>query len=453
MFLKQELQNYESVELLSYGDTGYDEARQVYNRMHDLKPLLIVRTQNSIAIRKVLKLVTKHKLELAIRGGGHHIAGFGSTDGGILLDFSGFNGVQIDSLQGIARIEPGARLRDVDMALCPRGYVIPTGTVSDTGIAGLTLGGGIGWLVGSLGFTCDNLIGADVMLATGEIIRAEEPQHRDLLWALRGGGGNFGVVLEFRYRLSSLPNVYCGYISVHHKEVPRVLIQLVEYMDKYCPANLVLAPVFTINENSRQFSLSIDFCLCNYQDISIIETLENILGLAGTHQYVTNDFRIWQTWFDRKFQPPMRGYWKSICTDDLNKDTINMLLTAAASMPSTQCSITIEHLNKNRRTVNSEYSFFPIKSKNYGVLFSARWSDKKNDQSFVNWVKKSALVLENKNENSSYSNYSLFDTQSRMVLLDNDYERLLNIKERYDEDNLFNRNHNICKDLIENSSV
>lgn len=140
--LRQALQGYEAVELLFPGEPGYEEGRQVYNRIHDLHPLLIVRTLNRAAIGAVLELVADNGLELAIRGGGHHIAGFGSTEGGVLLDFSGFNGVRIDVLQGIAHVQPGVRLRDIDAALCPQGYVVPTGTVSDTGIAGLTLGAG-----------------------------------------------------------------------------------------------------------------------------------------------------------------------------------------------------------------------------------------------------------------------------------------------------------------------
>src|SRR5438128_3254149 len=160
------LSKYEDVSVIFPGDSTYEEARQVYNRMHDLYPLMIIRTMNRSALRELVSFVAFNDIELAIRGGGHHIAGFGSTQGGILLDFSPYRDVVIDEVKGIASIFPGARLSDVDHALCQRGYVIPTGTVSDTGIAGLTLGGGIGWLLGTLGFTCENLVGADVLLAT-----------------------------------------------------------------------------------------------------------------------------------------------------------------------------------------------------------------------------------------------------------------------------------------------
>lgn len=441
--LQQALQGHEAVELLFPGEPGYEEGRQLYNRMHDLHPLLIVRTLDRAAIRTVLKVVTENRLELALRGGGHHIAGFGSTEGGVLLDFSGFRGVEIDAQQGIARVQPGARLGDVDAALCPRGYVVPTGTVSDTGIAGLTLGGGIGWFVGTLGFTCDNLVGADVMLASGEVVRAEDPQHRDLLWALRGGGGNFGVVLEFRYRLSALPKVYCGSIAVAPQEVPRVLLQLGHYMEQDCPANLVLAPLFSPAPESDRCGLAIDFCLSDYQDLGAIEALEQALGLVGRHQYVTDDFRAWQGWFDDRFQPPMRGYWKSICLDDFTSDAMDALLTAASSMPGQRCSITIEHLNKARRSTTPDDSAFPLKSRSYSVLFSARWEQARDDDRFIRWVRAAALATAGNDGAPAYSNYSFAEGSSHTVLLGSDSERLLKVKQRYDGGNLFRRNHNI----------
>lgn len=431
-----------SVILLFPGDPDYDSGRQVYNTIHDLHPLVIVRTLDHAFIREVLAVVVDYQLELAIRGGGHHIAGFGSTEGGVLLDFSPFNGVQIDAALGIARVQPGVRLRDIDAALCPRGYVVPTGTVSDTGIAGLTLGGGIGWMAATLGFTCDNLVGADVMLASGQIVRAEDPQHQDLLWALRGGGGNFGVVLEFRYRLSKLPKVYCGSITVSPPDVPRVLTQLATYMEHGCPANLVLAPVFTPSTEGNHCILSIDFCLSDYQDIEAIRALETALNLANCHRFVTDEFITWQSWFDDRFQPPMRGYWKSVCLDDFNSLTIDALLTAASCMPSNRCSITIEHLNKSRRTAESSDSAFAIKSKGYGILFSARWTESQDDESFIDWVKTAASNA-GFGDVSSYSNYSFADSSSRTFLSGNDSERLLKIKKTYDANNIFRRNHNI----------
>lgn len=440
--LLRALHDPESVELFFPGEPGYDEGRLVYNRIHDLHPLVIVRTLNHAVIRAVLEIVVDHQLELAIRGGGHHIAGFGSTEGGVLLDFSPFNGVQIDAQQGIVKVQPGVRLRDMDTALCPQGYVVPTGTVSDTGIAGLTLGGGIGWIVATLGFTCDNLVGADVMLASGEVVRAEDPQHQDLLWALRGGGGNFGVVLEFRYRLSKLPKVYCGSITVAPSDVPKVLTQLATYMEHGCPPNLVLAPVFTPGTENNHCLLSIDFCLSDYQDIEPIRALETALNLADGHRFVTDDFITWQSWFDDRFQPPMRGYWKSVCLDDFNSRIVDALLTAASCMPGKQCSITIEHLNKSRRTAAISDSAFPLKSKGYGILFSARWTDPQDDEAFIRWVKAAALEADS-DEVSSYSNYSFTDSSSRTLLFGNDSERLLKTKKTYDANNIFRRNHNI----------
>src|SRR5207253_8018331 len=155
--------------------------------------------------------------------------------------------------------------------------------------------------------------GADVLLATGDVVRAEDPGHEDLLWALRGGGGNFGVVLEFRYTLSKLPTVYCGTIEVFDSEIKDVFDNLIAYLDKYCPSNLVVAPVFQYIADAGGCRLTIDFCLSDSADLLEIKALEVYLGPTIKHVFMTNDYVSWQSWSDGRFSQPMRGYWKSVC--------------------------------------------------------------------------------------------------------------------------------------------
>lgn len=440
--LRKALERFESVQLLAPGEAGYEEGRQVYNRLHDLHPCLIVRTLDPLAIRALLAVARSHRIELAIRGGGHHIAGFGGTEGGVLLDFSPFKGVQLDEESGIARVQPGVRLRDIDAVLCPRGYVVPTGTVSDTGIAGLTLGGGIGWFVATLGFTCENLVGADVMLASGEVVRAEDAEHQDLLWALRGGGGNFGVVLEFRYRVSRLPRVRCGSIEIPGADVSRLFPHLVAYMEQRCPPELVLAPVFTPAEGAGMANLSVDFCLSG-EDIAPLVELEAALGVPSGGHVITETFQAWQSWFDERFMPPMRGYWKSASLDAFGAGSIDAVLTAVASMPGRRCSITIEHLNGRRYPIAKCDAVFPLRSKSYNILISARWPEARDDGVFIGWVKEAAVGVERSGAQMAYSNYSFAQELPRQRLFGSEHDRLLSIKRRYDGDNIFRRNHNI----------
>ncbi|MFW0756655.1 FAD-binding protein [Pseudomonas sp. H11T01] len=439
------LSKYEDVSVLFPGDSTYAEARQVYNRMHDLYPLMIIRTMNRSALRELVNFVAFNDIELAIRGGGHHIAGFGSTQGGILLDFSPYKDVVIDEVKGIASISPGARLSDVDLALCQRGYVIPTGTVSDTGIAGLTLGGGIGWLLGTLGFTCENLVGADVLLATGNIVRAEDPGYEDLLWALRGGGGNFGVVLEFRYTLSKLPTVYCGTIEVFDSDIKDVFNNLIVYLDKHCPPNLVVAPVLQYLGDKGGCRLSIDFCLCDSTDLLEIKTFEEYLGSTIKHVFMTNDYVSWQSWSDERFSQPMRGYWKSVCPEVMGADISRLLLEWGEGMPGSNCNITIEHFNPSRRQQRPGESAFPLLDKEYGILFSARWTSLSDDSMYIGWVKEAADSIMHGRGYSSYSNYTSGEEKNSKLVFVSDEGRLLTTKKKYDPANMFRRNHNIAR--------
>ncbi|MFU2326258.1 FAD-binding protein [Pseudomonas sp. NFX98] len=434
--------NYKNVTIIRPGDSLYDDARQVYNRMHDLYPLIIIRTMNRLALKEIISFATLNDIELAIRGGGHHIAGFGSTQGGILLDLSPYNDIIIDEANQIVRISPGARLSDVDLALCPRGYVIPTGTVSDTGIAGLTLGGGIGWLLGTHGFTCENLVGADVLLATGVVVKAEDPGNEDLLWSLRGGGGNFGIVLEFRFQLSKLPEVYCGTIDIPDKHIETSLSKLIAYLENHCPMNLVVAPFLQHDKSNGESRLSIDFCLSDSNDQSELYTLEDHLGPLIKHTFLTDDFVLWQSWSDDRFSQPMRGYWKSICLDVMEHDVAHRLLDCIKNAPGQNCSITIEHLNPSNRKCKPAESALPITTKSFGILFSARWPSAGDDQTNICWVKDSSTSLADNRKFSSYSNYTLNeDKNSKSIFSDNG--RLIRAKKKYDPNNLFRRNHNI----------
>ncbi|MER8513717.1 FAD-binding oxidoreductase [Mesorhizobium sp. M1060] len=424
-------------------DYRYDEARLLYNRMHDLRPAFIVRTGDANGIAALVAFANTHGVEIAVRGGGHHIAGFGSCDDGIVIDFSTFRSVRVNAHARTVRIDPGARLSDVDEELARHGLVIPTGTVSSTGLAGLTFGGGIGWLVGRFGLTCDHLIGADVVLASGEIVRAED--HPDLLWGMRGGGGNFGVVTNLRFRAQEMPNFVAGAASIDRSHLRSVLSRLIAYMDEGCPPALTIAPTMTASPNGP--SLSVDFCLVG-DNRRPLEELRRVVGDADWSLREDGDFPGWQAGMDHLFEPPMRGYWKSRYSTAVSDEDIKAIVEAISMAPDMRCIVTLEHLHGEFRREPMGRSAFPLRHAKFGVLVAARWPDAAHDDIAKAWVRKALNAIDPQGNSAAYSNYSdRDDLRCFTSLRPEDRVRLVDVKRRYDPTNLFRRNHNIAPRL------
>ena len=380
------------VDLILPSNSRYNSARLIYNRMHDLHPAALIQTSRDDSVAEIVRFAADRGILLAIRGGGHHIAGYGSCDGGLVLDFSPFRAVTLDHLTGIAEVESGARLSDVDETLCPLGLVIPTGTISETGIAGLTLGGGIGWLIGRYGLTCDQLIGADVVLANGRVVRAEHPEHNHLLWALRGGGGNFGAVTRLRYRTHPLPLCIVGSCVLPLPKAANALERLALYLEHSCPRQLTTAATIARDDKYGP-SLSIDFCLSGADET----TLSDLLGfIAPAQQFIQRNvpFSAWQRAFDHVFHPPMRGCWKARYGRSLTRVEIDTILLAFERAPTLQASILIEHLHGAISDTGIDTSAFPLRWALFGVLFSARWMNSSNDQEALHWVHSAVARLD-----------------------------------------------------------
>jgi FAD/FMN-containing dehydrogenase len=290
---------YSKTQVVWRNDPHYGETVKIFNRIHEERPAVFVSTLQPEVIKEVFALARRESIPVSIRGGGHHIAGFSLCQDGIVIDFSPFRGVAYDPKTQIAHVQPGARLRDVDQTLCPLGRVVPSGTISDTGIAGLTLGGGIGWLIGRYGLTCDSLVGADVVLTDGRHLRAEDPGHEGLLWALRGGGGNFGAVTAFRYRTHPLPRFQMGSGIIDADASFAPLSRVLAFLETAAPTTLSVAPVLAAGENGRRV-LSIDYCMADPCD-SVIENLITASGPSVTWRHYHN--MPFHDWTPRKTSP------------------------------------------------------------------------------------------------------------------------------------------------------
>lgn len=438
----ERLSNKTTVDLITPQDERYESARLIYNRMHDCYPGLIVRTLDVDALRDVTAFAFKENLPLAIRGGGHHIGGFGTCNDGIVIDFSPFKHIQIDAENNIVSVAPGAHLADIDRVLCREGYVIPSGTISATGLAGLTLGGGIGWLIGKYGLTCDQLCGADVLLANGDLVRAEEEIHKDLLWALRGGGGNFGIVTRFRYHLNKLPVTVCGMGEVEWENAAEVMTKLVQFLHTACPPSLTVAPVF-VKDKLGKPSLRIDFCCADGtdDDVSKIISLSDMIAWSNVREWT---FPAWQKEFDATLSLPKRGYWKASYVESIAPGMIEQLCAAFDASPAGDCTIMIEHLHGAFKNYDLSVSAFPLRHTSFGLLFSARWVDPAEDQANISWVRQSFHAIDPNGTSQTYLNYtSADDMRAVQTLVSCTRSRIANVKMHYDPDNRFKRNHNV----------
>ena len=439
------------VEWIGRLDARYETARLIYNRYHDLHPAALVRTCDARVVGEIVKFAADHGVPLAIRGGGHHIAGYGSCEDGIVLDFSPFRGVRLDPSRCEVEVEPGTLLRDLDRYLNPGGLVVPTGTVSKTGIAGLALGGGIGWLVGRYGLTCDHLIGADVVLANGRQVQAENPDHADLLWALRGGGGNFGVVTRFRFRTRPLSTFVAGSAVIAMDRAAEALEATVQFIGNQCPPDLTLAPTL-IRTASGTSVLSIDYCLMGGSR-KTLRLLKHAVGPARWVVRCRDDYPKWQSTFDSSFEPPMRGYWKAKYSTQLTRPEIDTLLEAFDQAATDRSAILIEHLHGAFTATGSDTAAFPLRWARFGTLFSARWQHPSEDADAIAWVRDSFARLDPTLTSGSYSNYTSHDDPRAVSVVEHGLAaRLLKVKREYDPNNLFRRNHNISVTELESQN-
>lgn len=436
-----QLDHNPAVVLIKPTDEQYPSLRLVYNRMHDCYPGLIVHTMDVDALRLIMAFAFEHDIVLAIRGAGHHIGGFGTCNDGIVLDFSSFKTIHVDSDKNIASVAPGVCLGELDKTLNGLGYIIPTGTVSETGVAGLTLGGGIGWLTGKYGLTCDQLCAADVLLADGQLIHVDATNHSDLLWALRGGGGNFGIVLNFIYTLNPLPKTVCGMGMVSWDNVARVMSDLIQYLTK-CPQSMTIAPVFTKDKQGKP-SLRIDFCCADGtdEDVSQLLSLSKLVGWSEVREW---EFAAWQKEFDAAFMPPMRGYWKAAYLETITSEIIKKLCDAFEHSPSPRCSILLEHLHGQFKQYGQSTSAFPLRHCNFGILLTARWEEIENDAENISWVRQSFNEIDPQGMTGTYLNYTSADDKRAVdSLLAGTMSQIVNIKSIYDPHNYFKRNHNV----------
>ena len=432
---------------------GYDAARTIWNAMIDKRPAAIACCTNVADVSAAVNFGRTHRLEVAVRGGGHNIAGSALCDYGLVIDLSSMKRVLVDPVARRAHVQAGATLADVDRETQKFGLAVPTGINSTTGIAGLTLGGGFGWLSRRLGLTIDNLRSAEVVKADGQTVHADALENADLFWALRGGGGNFGIVTEFEFQLHPVgPEVFAGLVVFPLTEAKAVLQK---YRDFMATAPLELnvwavlrkappLPFLSPEIHGREVLVLAIFHAGNLDEsVALVEPLRGFGKRYGEH-FGVQPFTAWQQVFDPLLAPGARNYWKSHNFAKLDDGLFDAAINYAGRLPSPHCEIFIGALGGAVTRPATGSTAYGARDANYAMNVHSRWETPQEDSACIAWAREFYKAAEPFATGSVYVNFLTADESDRVAAAYGpNYKRLAELKAKYDPDNLFHVNQNI----------
>jgi FAD/FMN-containing dehydrogenase len=440
--------------LLQAGDDGYDAARTIWNAMVDKRPALIVRCRGAADVMRAVSFAREHDLLLAVKGGGHNIAGSALCDGGMVVDLSLMRAVRVDPLARRAWVEGGATLADFDHEAQAFGLATPLGINSTTGVAGLTLGGGFGWLSRKHGMTCDNLISADVVTADGGLVHASAGDHADLFWALRGGSGNFGVVTGFEFQLHPLgPNVLSGLVVYPLDQARRVLAAYRAWLPSLPDEAAVWvvarkAPPLPFLPSAWHGKEIVALALFYAGDPKVGEKVLAPALSMGTPvgSFVgVQPYTAWQQTFDGLLTPGARNYWKSHNFTTLADGAVEALVGAVEHLPSPHCEIFFGCIGGQTMRVKADATAYPHRDTLFAVNVHGRWETAAEDERGIAWAREFFEATKPFATSGVYVNFLTADETARLhAAYGSNYERLAMIKRTYDPRNLFRTNFNIA---------
>jgi FAD/FMN-containing dehydrogenase len=439
--------------LVRAGDPGYDEARSIWNGMIDRRPALIARCAGTADVMRAVDFARDNGLLLAVRGGGHNIAGNAVCDGGMMIDLSRMKHVRVDPETRTAHVEPGATLRDLDHETQAFGLATPTGINSTTGVAGLTLGGGFGWLSRKFGMTVDNLTAADVVTANGKLVRASERENPDLFWGIRGGGGNFGIVTRFEFRLHPVgPDVLAGLVVYPIDQGRSVLAQYREFAktlpdDSAAWVVLRRAPPLPFLPASIHGKEVVIFALFHGGDPAkgqaIFEPVRRF-GTPAGEAIGVQPFTAWQSAFDPLLAPGARNYWKSHNFTRLDDGLFDLALKHVRELPSPHTEIFIGQLGGAMKRVAADATAYAQRDAEYVMNVHGRWETAAEDGAGVAWCRRLFDAAAPFASGGVYVNFLTEDESDRVAqAYGGNYRRLAQIKAKYDPANLFRLNQNV----------
>ena len=435
-----------SGQLLAPGDRGYEQARRVHNGLIDRCPAVIARCLHTADVADAVNFGRNEGLEISVRGGGHGVAGKAVTDGGLMIDLSLMKGIHVDPVRSAARVQAGVRVGELDRATAAFGLATPSGVVSTTGIAGLTLGGGIAWLMGKHGMAVDNLLSAEVVLASGEVVTASEDADPDLFWALRGGGGNFGVVASFEYRAHPLVSVLGGPVLHPLAAAPKLFAFYREFAAEL-PDELSTQAVFLHAPDGSGTKLC-GVAVCHAGDDADhaeadVRPLRSF-GSPAADMIQRMPYPTVNTGVDWLSPAGTLSYWKSAFFSELSDPAFELLTRAFERAPSELCALVIEDFHGAVTRVAPMATAYPHREPGFNLFLIAQWSDPGRTDAGIAWARETFDALAPYMADRSYTNYLSADDYDRVRhAFGPNYERLVELKRRYDPDNLFRLNHNI----------
>ena len=437
-------------EIIQPHDASYNEARKVYNAMHDRRPALIIEAAGVADVIAAVTFARKHDSLLAVRGGGHSASGFGTCDDGAVLDLGRLKGVRVDPERRTVRAEGGCTWGDLDHATHAFGLATPGGIVSTTGIAGLTLGGGMGYLARRCGLSCDNLLSADVVTADGNFVTCSEDRERDLFWGIRGGGGNFGIVTSFEYRLHPVADIFGG--PVFFPLDGDVVRSYRDFIGK-APEELGAIFAFTMAPplpflpeawHGKPVSAVVACWTGAIEDgEEILAPLKDWGQIIGAH-LGRMPYPALNSLFDELVPPGLQQYWKANFVRELPDKAIEAHLEYAVRVPCVESGTFLFPIDGACHRVPRGGTAFAHRDVPFSTVIAGAWPDPADNAQNMRWVREYYEALRPHSEEGGYVNFMSGDDQDRVrVNYGDNYARLVQLKARYDPANLFHINQNI----------
>ncbi|MFH9722051.1 FAD-binding oxidoreductase [Streptomyces sp. NPDC017254] len=432
------------------GDPSYDESRRVYNALHDRRPAAVVRAVDAADVIAAVLHAREHALPLAVRGGSHSVAGFGTVDDGLVVDLSRMRGVRVDPETRTARAEGGATWGDFNHATHAFGLATTGGVVSTTGIGGLTLGGGMGHLARRYGLSCDNLVAADVVTAEGTLVSCDAERNADLFWALRGGGGNFGVAVSLAYRLHPVADVFGG-LSCYPLDggVARAWQEMIADSPEELNSILVLAlgpeePFLPERWHGRPICAAFTcFSGPRAEDEKVLARLDGLGPVIGRFME-RMPYPVINTLFDEQLPPGLHHYWKGNFSRELSDGAIGVHMEYGATMPSLETDTAIFPIDGACHRVGPEETSFAYRDAVFSHSFGGTWTDPADSERDIAWTRAYDQALRPHTQEGGYVNFMDADDQDRVrVNYRQNYDRLRTVKRRYDPGNVFRLNQNV----------
>jgi FAD/FMN-containing dehydrogenase len=447
-----EMQAQVRSDVIGPDDERYEDARHVYNAMIDRRPALVVRAVNAGDVMAAVSFARDSGLDLAIRGGGHSVPGFGTCDGGVVIDLSRMRGVRVDPASSTARAEGGATWGDFNAATYPFGLATTGGIISTTGVAGLTLGGGIGYLARGFGLSIDNLLSADVVTADGRFLVASEHENEDLFWALRGGGGNFGVVTSLEFQLHPVRDIYGGPMFFELSEVETILRFYRDFIAE-APEQLGAFPAFQIAPplpfipEDRRGDTFIAMVACWAGPIEAgeeaLKPFHDVAPVVAEH-VGPMPYPALNGAFDGLVPPGLQHYWKASFVKELTDDAIAAHGVHGPEVPVVNSTVHIYPIDGAVHRVGAADTAFAYRDASFATVIAGMWPDPAQNEANIAWVRNYYDATAPHSEEGGYVNFMAEDDQARIKSnYKGNYERLVDVKRTYDPGNLFHLNQNI----------